>query len=452
LGRQTIFSAVLPVLVAFAGPVSLGEGICPGWEPVGNGLAGGVRAMADFDGDLVVGGTFQNAGDWQVNFISYLSDDLWQPLCHDGDQGACGLDGPAFSLFPFDDGNGLDLYVGGAFVHAGGQFARGIARWDGTAWGGLNEGVEGTVHAMTNGSALGPPTLYVGGSFTVPGLVGCKDPGGCPNVAFWNGQQWAAVGQGLNGTVRALQFYVSGSGNNLYAVGDFTFPGGGSHVARLVGETWQPVEGGFNFPAFTMSVFNEGGTDHLFVGGLFNGAGFSGMSANRIARFDGLTWSNVAAPLSPNGLDRNMLASTVFDDGEGEALYVGGLFTEAGGESAGRIARWDGSEWSDVRMGADNLIASLITFEGVDGDALYAGGDFSMIGFSDAIGIAQWQPPPGGDFDCDGDVDLVDFSCFTLCFTGIGGGPVGPECEAGDFDGDGDVDLSDFSAFQIIFG
>jgi hypothetical protein len=56
-----------------------------------------------------------------------------------------------------------------------------------------------------------------------------------------------------------------------------------------------------------------------------------------------------------------------------------------------------------------------------------------------------------GDFDADGDVDLVDFSAFQLCFTGSGGGPVGPECEPGDTDGDGDVDLIDFGEFQLRF-
>src|SRR5262245_23643042 len=38
-----------------------------------------------------------------------------------------------------------------------------------------------------------------------------------------------------------------------------------------------------------------------------------------------------------------VLAVTVFDDGSGPALYVGGYFTTAGGLSANSIAKWDGS-------------------------------------------------------------------------------------------------------------
>jgi hypothetical protein len=58
---------------------------------------------------------------------------------------------------------------------------------------------------------------------------------------------------------------------------------------------------------------------------------------------------------------------------------------------------------------------------------------------------------PDGDFDNDGDVDLVDFGQFQLCYTGAGAGPVSPPCNLADFDGDGDVDLVDFGQFQLIF-
>jgi hypothetical protein len=56
----------------------------------------------------------------------------------------------------------------------------------------------------------------------------------------------------------------------------------------------------------------------------------------------------------------------------------------------------------------------------------------------------------GGDFEDDGDVDLVDFGAFQLCFTGSGI-PAAAGCECGDFDSDGDVDLVDFGEFQLVF-
>ena len=56
-----------------------------------------------------------------------------------------------------------------------------------------------------------------------------------------------------------------------------------------------------------------------------------------------------------------------------------------------------------------------------------------------------------GDFDADSDVDEADRLQFLACFTGPGGGPVGPGCEAGDFDGDGDVDCDDWNRFRFVW-
>lgn len=54
------------------------------------------------------------------------------------------------------------------------------------------------------------------------------------------------------------------------------------------------------------------------------------------------------------------------------------------------------------------------------------------------------------DLDVDGDVDLVDFATFQVCFTGAGG-PAGGSCWIADLDGDGDVDLVDFMYFSVQF-
>jgi hypothetical protein len=60
--------------------------------------------------------------------------------------------------------------------------------------------------------------------------------------------------------------------------------------------------------------------------------------------------------------------------------------------------------------------------------------------------------PLKGDCDFDGDVDLLDFGTFQICFSGQDGGLFTPTCSVADFDDDGDVDLVDFQQFQIAFG
>jgi hypothetical protein len=58
--------------------------------------------------------------------------------------------------------------------------------------------------------------------------------------------------------------------------------------------------------------------------------------------------------------------------------------------------------------------------------------------------------PMYGDDDNDGDVDLLDFGQFALCFTGSDGATT-PECVGFDHEQDGDIDLLDFGEFQLAF-
>lgn len=55
-----------------------------------------------------------------------------------------------------------------------------------------------------------------------------------------------------------------------------------------------------------------------------------------------------------------------------------------------------------------------------------------------------------GDCDEDGDVDLVDFGSFQLCYGATGDLAAGG-CLCSDFDSDSDVDLVDFASFQLAF-
>jgi hypothetical protein len=56
-----------------------------------------------------------------------------------------------------------------------------------------------------------------------------------------------------------------------------------------------------------------------------------------------------------------------------------------------------------------------------------------------------------GDYDEDGDVDLVDFAAFQTCFTGPGNLPSASCRVAFDSDDDADIDLADFGNFQLSF-
>jgi hypothetical protein len=69
--------------------------------------------------------------------------------------------------------------------------------------------------------------------------------------------------------------------------------------------------------------------------------------ANYIAKWDGTQWS----PLGSGTNGPSVTSLTVFDDGNGPALYAGGTFTTAGGVPANGIAKRNGSQWSRVGDG-----------------------------------------------------------------------------------------------------
>ena len=92
----------------------------------------------------------------------------------------------------------------------------------------------------------------------------------------------------------------------------------------------------------TQVIYEEGGAARglniyvrngdLYVGGKFQMAG--GIDADFIARWDGTQFSNLRDPMNPgfNGVTQDVLTITTFDDGTGggEALYLGGWFHRVG--------------------------------------------------------------------------------------------------------------------------
>ncbi len=306
----------------------------------------------------------------------------WKP--GDGVPGVDGWYGHVSAATVWDpDGTGPQpplLVVGGGFSIAGNVLANNIAAWDGSSWSALGTGTNGQVKAL----AVYNGTLIAGGAFTTAG-------GNSANrIAQWDGDTWSALeSNGMNNDVRALTVFDDGSGPALYAGGWFTTAGGNSanRIARWDGDTWSALDSsGMNDAVYALTVFDDGSGAALYAGGCFTAAG--GNSANRIAQWDGNTWS----ALESNGMNDDVDALTVFDDGSGPGLYAGGWFTTAGGNSANYIAQWDGNTWSALdSLGMNCCVFALTVFDDGSGPALYAGGGFSTAGGVSANGIARWD-------------------------------------------------------------
>ena len=326
------------------------------------------------------------------------------------------LDGTPYSMVVWDDGTGPALFVGGDFAAAGGVVVNNIAKWDGSSWSALSgpsgTGTGGTnvaVNALAVWDDGGGPALYAAGAFTTAGGITVN------RIAKWDGTSWsplvAAAVTGLNQTVEALAVWDDGGGAALYAGGYFEtvieFRDGQfqavtvNYVAKWDGSSWSPLTGSSGtgvYDTYFRSVQSLiADNSALYVGGEFSTAG--GVTANNVAAWDGSEWVPLVGA-SGNGVDNDVYALAIWDDGSGSALYVAGNYVFAGGIYASDIAKWNGSEWSDLSGPSDNgmsgtgtiRIESLVVSDDGEGSsALYAGGFFQTAGGVTANNVARWN-------------------------------------------------------------
>ncbi|MFC2092624.1 T9SS type A sorting domain-containing protein [Bacteroidota bacterium] len=137
-------------------------------------------------------------------------------------------------------------------------------------------------------------------------------------------------------------------------------------------QSWRKMSAGVNNSVFAITTYYN----KIIVGGAFLLAG--GQSASRIAKWNGTSWDTLGS-----GTNGTVFAMTVYNN----KLIVAGDFTTAGGQTANRIAMWDGSNWSNIGLGANDLIYALTVYNG----KLVVGGNFTSIGGISASRLAMWD-------------------------------------------------------------
>jgi hypothetical protein len=417
-----------------------------GFAPLGGGVGGPVRALAAADlgagPRLFAGGEFLTAGGLPASRVAEWNGTAWSPL----GAGVGGAGSPfVAALAALGSGPGAALFVGGSFGLAGGQSTANLARWTSAGWapsslGGV--GAVGAVAALRTLDVLGVgPRVYAGGGFT--------SIGGTPaaRVAAFDGAVWSPLGSGVStGNVATLEAFDAGSGDELVVGGTFAVAGGpfSGRVARFDGATWSALGAGVSCvgcagsqasalaaspggtptlaiggqfdhadgapapfvtffdgsgyaspggatstsgPVLALETFDDGGGADLYAGGSFGAAG--AVTASRVARFDGATWTAVGS-----GLDGTVSALKTYDLGAGALLYAGGNFANAGATAASRVAAWDGANWSPLGAGCGGTGANVLALHGfadASGQALYAAGSFTTAGGAAAANVAKWQ-------------------------------------------------------------
>lgn len=417
------------------------------WSPVATGLEDGatVSALATSpDGALLVAGDFDYAGSVAANRIVKWTGDEWQAL---------GL-GVQWSSIPgriaaaavAADGR---VYVAGYFTNIGGKPLTNVAVWDGKQWSALGAGL-GTSSDEIHAVAIYGDEVYFGGKFSKAGAISAN------NIARWNitTAQWSALGSGIpsGGQVNALAFDQDGV---LYVGGDFDAAGnvvaedvaqwdpqqsqwatlgagidfaygavyalavdpsgvfiGGDFDSIVVGEAEQPVNGlvYWDRAADELSYFGTGLTktgysdrvsgtvlalalttdgQELYVGGEFDQAGDN--AANHVAVLTTEGWAALGD--SVGGTDAKVQALYA----AGDAVYIGGLFEVAGTVTANNLGKWNRSTQQWESLGSGIALADyddgVLTLAGVD-DVLYVGGRFSAAGGQPSAGFAIWGMSP----------------------------------------------------------
>lgn len=458
-GKRSILGIAIPMLIS-GFPTSIRAQPCnPIWSTGFHlqGVNNIVQTMIVHDDGhgpaIYVGGMFTEAGNTVVNYIAQWDGVHWSSL-------GTGMDDQVWALAVYDDGTGPALYAGGHFHTAGGVTVNHIAKWNPGSpgsWSALDIGTDNNVGALTVYDDGSGSKLYAGGEFSLAGGISAS------RIARWDGTHWSAVGNGVTASlppllIRTMAVYDDGTGAALYVGGLFTSPG--KNIAKYNG-VWSSLGTGTSNIVNTLATFNDGTGEALYVGGSFTSAG-GVVNARRIARWNGTQWSALNTGLG----DAPVNALAVHDDGTGEALYVGGQFTHAFSVETRRIARWDGVNWWPLGAGilddesdpewcglpapqCGPKPASVHTLL-ASGEQLFVGGDFAWAGGVASMNMARWSCPIPPDLEGDGDVDLADFLMFQSCATAPGIAADLP-CRKADLDNDTDVDQDDFAIFQRCF-
>ncbi len=326
------------------------------------------------------------------------------------------LGGNISNFVTWDDGTGEKLYVGGSFTNIGGNtLADRIASYDPTTgqWSNLGSGLmQGNTSVYV--SEMVPwddgtgEKLYVSGQFFSAGGLQTAN-----SFAAWDGSSWSDLGAGFTQIDprvinKILPLDIDGTGEKLFLGGNFEGIGdltGNRGFAVFDGTSYSTVGNGtgldptdFSSVITDMILWDDGSGPKIYACGRFTS--IDGWPAINVARFNitANQWEAFGQVLLPDQPFFSNSAFEIFDDGSGEALYLGGQqFRINGSGPVYCAAKWDGSNWTPVGQSVTGRITDLAVFDDGTGPALYASGDaFTEANYFGRLDNNTWVPVNGG--------------------------------------------------------
>ena len=327
------------------------------WFALDSGVNEPVSSLATASGNVFAGGRFTTAGGSPAKSVAKWDGRRWSSL-------GSGIDAVSILV-----ASGNDVYVAGSVRTDNGVVARNIAKWDGARWSALGSGVNGAVSALTVDG-----DLYVGGTFTTAGGNPAR------NIAKWDGSRWSALGEGVADPPAAL----AASEGNVY-ISNRVRPGIiTTRISKWDGNRWVDFQEGFTGRIDSLVAWKG----DLYAGGFLKVA--SAPASQNIAKWDGSRWSGLIQQTKQYGFNRRVRALAI----SGNDVYFGGEFTIVGSVAANRIAKWDGRSWSSIGKGMRHSagdIVGVVSALAISGQNVYAGGAFDIADDGAASNIVMWD-------------------------------------------------------------
>lgn len=365
-----------------------------GWDTSLGTPGGSLNTIGRWNNELYLGGNFGGftAGVERVNLATNAISTLGTTETTDGFIGA---------FVPYNPGSGERLYVIGAFngVRVGGvelPDSRGVVAWDGTT----TTTLPGSPYALplhfAQTGAVWNNKLVIGGA-----------AGAAPQNALltlWDGTAWTTFSDEFEGAAAPVIFAAESFGGNLYFAGRFDrirMPDGNGgtvvtesrNLMGFNGTSFFSVGGGvirlnsLTGMGMSLKTFNDGTGDALYIGGTFNRSADGTIVLPGVARWDGTTLTPVGQgfPIS------QVRSLEVYNDGTGAALFAAGTFTADNNTAPiRRLAKLVGDTWIEVAGGTGSNPSRLVVLP--DG-RLAVGGSFTEVG---AVGTVPGSGPTNG--------------------------------------------------------
>lgn len=351
------------ILFFIAVQILIFNGFAQDWEAVGGGTNGSIKAMIEYEGDLIVGGYFTEAGGQEAFCVARWDGSQWHSM------------GNGFA------GEVLDFEIYGGWLYASGWFFNdpdntqeyeGIARWTGNGWSPVIDydpvSWGGEIYDML----VFNNELYI----TNHSIIGSE---GVTRVSKFNGATWTDLPGAYNHNGNQGQIYTLGIYNDqLVAGGLFDEVDGNAvkNVARFNGSNWESINmssTGLYDKVYKLLVYNN----HLYAGGIFFDPFYT-----TLQKYDGSNWSIYQMNIDVNLWDIQDLM--IYND----ELFVSGVFYYTEGPniiSACSVLKEteDTYSWLDLNFFNSNSTQWIgFAMCEYNGD-LYLGGDFQYAGSQD---------------------------------------------------------------------